>query len=232
MLCYLCRIFWSMKLERQGQRIAVVIFLFIITLVVVFLLINKTKVLPVYQPSQINEKLVDSTLQATDKGHHILPFALKNQDNEIVSEKTIAGKITVVDFFFTTCGSICPRMTDEMERISEAYAGNDDFHLLSYTVYPEVDSVETLKAYALARNLNTTHWDLLTGNKKEIYKLARQSYFAVTDEPSLEGPDFIHTENFVLVDGKGQLRGFYDGTNPKSVDVLIEDIAILQEETK
>lgn len=221
-----------MKLDRQGQRIAIVAVLFLITFVVVLMLLTKEKVLPVYQPSQINRKLVDSTLQNTDQGHVILPFALKNQDNKIITEKTIAGKITVVDFFFTTCGSICPRMTDEMKRISEAYASAVDFHLLSYTVYPEVDSVETLKNYSVARDLNTSHWDLLTGDKKEIYKLARQSYFAVIDEPSLEGPDFIHTENFVLVDGKGQLRGFYDGTNPKSVDVLIEDIAILQEETK
>lgn len=219
-----------MKLDKQGQRILIVTIFFVITLIVVNFILSKDKKLPIYQPADINAKLVDTALQATKSGHHILPFSMRNQDGEWVSQQKIVGKITVVDFFFTTCGSICPRMTNEMKRINQAYQSDENVHLLSYTVYPEIDSVETLKNYAIDKDLNTQHWDLLTGNKKDIYKLARQSYFAVIDEPSLEGPDFIHTENFVLVDGKGQLRGFYDGTNPKEVDVLIEDIALLQAE--
>tara|TARA_R110001592_G_scaffold363221_5_gene681833 strand:- start:4631 stop:5296 length:666 start_codon:yes stop_codon:yes gene_type:complete len=219
-----------MKLDKQGQRILIVAILFIITLVAVFSIVNRTKKLPIYEPSDVNPQLVDSTLQNQNTGHTILPFTLLNQDGEIITEKRIEGKIAVVDFFFTTCGSICPRMTDEMKRVNETFEDNENVHFLSYTVYPEVDSVATLKAYVNNKGLNTQHWDLLTGTKEKIYPLARKSYFAVIDEPSLEGPDFIHTENFVLVDTKGRLRGFYDGTNPQSVDVLIEDIKLLQNE--
>jgi protein SCO1/2 len=219
-----------MKLDKQGQRILIVAILFIITLVAVFSLLNKTKKLPIYEPSDVNPELVDSTLQNQISGHTILPFSLENQDGDIITEKRIEGKIAVVDFFFTTCGSICPRMTNEMKRVNEAFVDDADVHFLSYTVYPEVDSVATLKAYAENKGLNTERWDLLTGPKEKIYPLARKSYFAVIDEPSLEGPDFIHTENFVLVDNKGRLRGFYDGTDPQSVDVLIEDIKLLQNE--
>lgn len=219
-----------MKFDKQGQRILIVATLFIITLVAVFSVVNETKTLPIYEPSDVNPLLVDSTLQNQSSGHTVSPFSLLNQDGETITEKRLHKKIAVVDFFFTTCGSICPRMTDEMKRVNEAFSDDENVHFLSYTVYPEVDSVETLKAYAISRDLNTQHWDLLTGSKEKIYPLARKSYFAVMDEPSLEGPDFIHTENFVLVDKKGRLRGFYDGTNPQSVDVLIEDIQILLKE--
>lgn len=219
-----------MKLDKQGQRMLIVAGLFLITLGIVFSLLTKTKKLPIYTPMDVNPKLVDSTLQKSNIQHTILPFSLQNQDGDVITEKRIAGKIAVVDFFFTTCGSICPRMTNEMKRVNEAFVNATDVHFLSYTVYPEVDSVATLKAYSVNKGLNTQRWDLLTGPKEEIYPLARKSYFAVIDEPSLEGPDFIHTENFVLVDKKGRLRGFYDGTDPQSVDVLIGDIKLLQNE--
>ena len=221
-----------MKLDKQGQRIAIVSGLFLITFIIVFSLLDKPKVLPVYGPKDLNPKLVDSSLQDLISEHRILPFELTNQNGERITEERIKDKIVVVDFFFTTCGSICPRMTDEMKRVNEAFSDKKSVHFLSHTVYPEVDTVETLLAYAKNKDLNTERWDLLTGTKEDIYPLARKSYFAVIDEPSLEGPDFIHTENFVLVDTEGRLRGFYDGTNPQSVDVLIDDIEILLNETE
>ena len=121
-------------------------------------------------------------------------------------------------------------MTDEMQRIAVEFKDNNQVHLLSHTVLPSIDTVATLRRYADEKKLLLDNWDLLTGSQKDIYKLARQSYFAVIDEPSDEGPDFIHTENFVLCDTQGRLRGFYDGTKPVSVNQLIEDIHQLLEE--
>lgn len=219
-----------MKLGSLGKATKWVLVLFVISFCIVYYLIAKVEPLPVYQPSDINPKLVDPSLQSQQENHRILDFTLTNQDGEQVTLEKVKGKIVVADFFFTTCGSICPRMTDEMQRVATEFADNSQVHFLSHTVLPSVDTVETLRRYADNKALNLKHWDLLTGPKDEIYKLARKSYFAVIDEPSDEGPDFIHTENFVLVDTQGQLRGFYDGTKPKSVNRLIDDIKTLLEE--
>lgn len=180
------------------------------------------KPLKVYYPRDLNPKLVDSTLKGK-KDYPLFTYTLINQNGDSVSEKTYAGKIKVVDFFFTTCRSICPKMSAQLQRVQRVIK-DPKVQLISHTVTPETDSVPVLKEYSELYSSNSENWHFLTGDKATIYNLARKRYFAVVDEPSPEGPDFIHTENIILVDEKDQLRGFYDGTSYQEIDRLIEDI--------
>ena len=187
--------------------------------------------LPIYQPADLNPKLVDSSLQAKTKAHRIASFRLINQLGDTITNERFAGKIYVADFFFTTCPSICPAMSANMARIQEAFQGDERVMLLSHSVTPELDSVPVLRDYAERYAADARVWHLTTGDKKHIYELARKSYFAVLDEGDGGAQDFIHTENFVLVDTRGRLRGFYDGTNAEAVDKCIQDInKLLKEE--
>ncbi len=207
----------------------------IITLSVFYVALKPKKMLPIYNPSDVNPELVDSTMQDISKYHKIADFSFINQNGKTITQKDYKGKIYVADFFFTTCGSICPKMTSNMTIVQKAILTNPNVKLLSHSVMPEVDDVAVLKKYAVKNEVNDTKWNLVTGDKKEIYKLARMSYLAVKQGKPNEMFDMVHTENFVLVDKKGQVRGFYDGTNldkptqdgVKNVNQLIEDIAFL-----
>ena len=196
----------------------------------VYFITLDARTLPIYNPSQLNPDVVDESMQNVTKNHKIANFSLIDQEGKIVTEKNFEGKIYVADFFFTTCQSICPKMSGQMQRLSEEFASDNDLKFISHTVYPEVDSIPLLKAYADEYGANREKWALVTGDKKQIYDLARKSYFAVTTEGDGGEGDFIHTENFVLVDKEKRLRGFYDGTNPEEIDQLIEDIEILKNE--
>lgn len=183
--------------------------------------------LPIYQPAQVNAEMVDSTLQHVKKYHTISDFSLLNQNGERITQADYEGKIYVADFFFTTCQTICPIMTDHMKEIQQKLQDDPTIKLLSHTVTPEIDSVAQLKKYALEKGVNDQKWNLVTGDKKQIYTLARKSYLAAKDNPYEEN-DLIHTENFVLVDTKKRIRGFYDGTDPVAISKLLEDIKILK----
>lgn len=182
------------------------------------------KSLQVFNPSDVNPELVDSTVQHVGKFHTIADFAFVNQNGKTVTQKDYAGKIYVADFFFTTCGSICPKMTSNLVVVQKAILNNPKVMLLSHTVTPEIDSVPVLKAYAQRNGVDDRKWNLVTGDKKKIYEMARKSYLAVKLGKPSELYDMVHTENFVLVDAKRRVRGFYDGTNPKEIDRLIADI--------
>jgi protein SCO1/2 len=138
----------------------------------------------------------------------------------------------VADFFFTTCQSICPIMTNHMSVIQDKIMDDNDVMLLSFSVTPEIDSVAQLKRYAIEKGVNDKKWNLVTGDKKQIYELARKSYLAVKTTGDGGPFDMIHTENFMLIDKKKQIRGFYDGTNPDDIDRLMDDIKILKQEYK
>lgn len=185
--------------------------------------------LPVYQPNDVTSELVDSTLQHVKKYHTIADFSLLNQNGETITQQDYEGKIYVADFFFTTCVTICPIMTDHMAKIQQQLINDQEVLLLSHSVTPEIDSVAQLKRYALEKGVRDEKWNLLTGDKKHIYELARKSYLAAKDIPYSEY-DLIHTENFVLVDKKRRIRGFYDGTDPEAIQQLLEDISILKKE--
>ena len=183
--------------------------------------------LPIYQPASVNSELVDSTIVHKINYHKISDFSLTNQNGETVTQSKYDNKIYVADFFFTTCQSICPIMTKNMKDIQDKLIKDSEILLLSHTVFPEIDSVEVLKKYAVENEVIDSKWDLVTGDKKEIYDLARKSYLAAKDNNFGEY-EMIHTENFVLIDKKKQIRGFYDGTNKEEIDRLYKDIKILK----
>lgn len=196
--------------------------------------------LPIYNPSDVNPELVDSTVQYVANNHRIPDFKFTNQNGKTVTQKDYEGKIYVADFFFTTCKSICPKMTNNMAWLQEQLKNNPKVMLLSHSVTPEIDSVSVLKKYALEKGVLDSKWNLVTGDKKDIYYIARKSYLAVKTGKPEEMYDMVHTENFVLVDAKKRVRGFYDGTNLdqstekgiKNVKQLLEDILWLCENDK
>lgn len=163
--------------------------------------------------------------------HKIPEFSFTNQNGNTVSNKTFEGKIYIADFFFTSCPGICPKLTKNMANLQEEYKYNSNIMLLSHTVMPWKDSVPLLKKYAVKNKVNTEKWHLVTGNKDEIYAIARNGYFA--DEDFVKTQDensFIHTENFILVDKEGFIRGVYNGTLEFDVKRLKRHVKILERE--
>jgi protein SCO1 len=216
----------------------------IITFIVVFLGItiayfmlkpNSSEMeLPVINPIDLEEEMVDPTMLRIGYGHKIGNFLFKNQLNQTTTLADVEGKVFVVEYFFTTCGTICPKMNVQMQRVQEKFRGNENVKILSFTVNPKVDTVEQMKRYADEHNADHSQWYFLTGTQEKLYELARKSFFvlkpAEAENLGDEGSDFIHTNNFVLVDKQLRIRGYYDGTNPKEVDRLMKGIDILLKE--
>ena len=221
-----------MKSALYKYRIFIGIFIIFsaITLTLFYNALKPQKTLPIYNPADVNPELVDSTIQYVSKYHTIADFSFTNQNGKTITQKDYEGKIYVADFFFTTCGTICPKMTSNLEEVQKAIINNPKVMLLSHTVFPEVDTVEALKAYAIKHGVVDSKWNLVTGDKKEIYAMARKSYLAVKLGKPSELYDMVHTENFVLVDAKRRVRGFYDGTKKEDIQKLIEDINFLSNE--
>ena len=210
---------------------AIVLLVLSMVIISIFYQILKPKeVLPVFQPAQVNKELVDSTIQYVKKYHTIADFSLINQNGKTVTQDTYNDKIYIADFFFTTCQTICPIMTDHMVILQNKLKHDPDVMLLSHTVTPKIDSVAQLKKYALNKGVLDTKWNLVTGDKKEIYELARKSYLAVKSYGDGGDYDMIHTENFILVDQKKRIRGYYDGTREEDIELLLSDIDILKKE--
>jgi protein SCO1/2 len=201
----------------------------IVTITLFYTALKPEKSLPIYNPADVNPELVDSTIQYISKYHTIADFSFVNQNGKTITQKDYEGKVYVADFFFTTCGSICPKMTTNLVEVQKAILHNPKVMLLSHTVFPEIDSVPVLKAYALKNGVVDSKWNLVTGDKKEIYTMARKSYLAVKLGKPEELYDMVHTENFVLVDQKKRVRGFYDGTKKEDIQRLITDINYLCE---
>jgi protein SCO1/2 len=208
----------------------VLLILSIIIISIIYQVLKPNEVLPIFQPSKVNTELVDSTIQHVKKYHIISDFSLINQNGKTITQEDYKDKIYVADFFFTTCQTICPIMTDHMIEIQNKLKNDSTIMLLSHSVTPEIDSVAQLKKYALKNGVDDTKWNLVTGEKKEIYKLARKSYLAVKTDGNGDEYDMIHTENFILVDKKKRIRGFYDGTDVLVIEQLLKDIEILKKE--
>jgi len=194
----------------------------------IYVILTPAKKLPIYNPADVNPKLVDESMLHIRHNHKIADFTLINQNGDTITQKDYENKIYVADFFFTRCQTICPIMTNNMEKLQNVFLKDDDVKFLSLSVTPVIDSVSVLKDYAIEKGVIDSKWNITTGSKKEIYKLARKSYFVVTDQGDGGLQDFIHTENFVLVDKKKQIRGFYDGTDLKDMNRLISDIKLLK----
>lgn len=210
-------------LRLFGGVSAIILFLF-------YRALQPKRLLPIYQPAMVNFELVDSTLQHVKKYHRIADFRLTNQNGKSITQNWVKGSIYIADFFFTTCPSICPIMTDNMRGLQTQFEKDDQIRLLSFSVTPEIDSVAQLKKYAIEKGVIDQKWNLLTGPKKEIYALARKSFLVAKDDGDGGPYDMIHTENFVLVDPLGRIRGFYDGTDTDAMATLIADVATLQVE--
>ena len=219
------------------RRVVIFLGITIIAIVVTyFVAFNdfEKETLPILSPRDINPELVDSSLHNRGIGtegiyHQISPFNLVDQHGLEVSENVIENKVVVVDFFFVSCGSICPIMTKNLKRVHDFYKKNHNVLILSHTVWPEMDSVSVLNNYANEHDANYETWRFLTGDKKELYRLARKDYMVV---PAINDPnyhhgseaDFIHTENVVLIDKKKRIRGYYDGTDENAMKKLVSDI--------
>lgn len=204
----------------------------------IYSLLSPKKMLPIYSPRDINPELVDSTVQHIGNDHKIADFAFTNQNGKIITQKDYENTIYVADFFFTTCPTICPKMTDNMVWLQNQLKNNPEVKLLSFSVTPDIDTPEVLKKYAIEKGVDDARWNLVTGDKKDIYYLARKSYLAVKTGKPEELYDMVHTENFILVDKNKRIRGFYDGTNldqptndpkTKNMKQLLEDILWLCE---
>ena len=186
------------------------------------------KKLPIYSPSMVSSDLVDDDLKHVKKYHKISDFNLVNKNREETTQNNYDKKIYVADFFFTTCPTICPIMTGNMVFLQNELS-DQDVMFASFSVTPEIDSVEVLKKYAIDKGVNDKKWNLMTGDKKQIYNLARKSFLVVKNNPQMGSHDMIHTENFVLVDKEKRIRGFYDGTKMEEMNKIISDIKILQD---
>jgi len=214
------------------QRILLFLLIFAAVVIAAYYTLKPSDELPVYHPNQLDQRLVDPAVKGTKGVHTIMDFSLTDQTGGTFTLADVGDRIIVSDFFFTTCPTICPKMTVEMARVQEVFKNEPRLLLLSHSVTPEIDSVEVLAAYADLHGADPARWRFLTGPRKQIYALARRSYFAAMDEGDGGPDDFVHTENFVLVDPQRRLRGFYDGTSTQDVDRLIGDIRKLLKEGK
>ena len=204
------------------------LFLLGLSIVIIYLIYQALvpkRVLPIFEPTEVNLELVDSTVQEIRKYHTIANFKLTNHLGNTVTHKKYENTIYVADFFFTTCQTICPKMTKNMHLLQKKLKDKNVL-LLSHTVMPEVDSVPQLKKYADKKGVDANKWNLVTGTKRELYDLARKSYLVAKAKPYSKY-DLIHTENFVLVDQKNRIRGYYDGTDNDKMKELLEDIDLL-----
>ncbi len=189
--------------------------------------------LPFYQEATFTPKWMSSNDEELKTFHQISPFQLTNQEGEKITEKTFENKIYVVDFFFTVCPGICPKMQKNMGILQDEFLKDDEVLLLSHSVTPEMDSVSVLKQYAEKNGIISKKWHLATGTQEEIYKLGRKDYFVEEDLGlEKEEDEFLHTENFVLVDKNKHIRGIYNGLNKTSVKQLVKDVRTLQDEQK
>jgi protein SCO1/2 len=194
--------------------------------------ISRVEFLPFYNEESFTPIWLTPNTEEEKRFHKIPDFNLMNQLGDTISQKTFEGKIYVTDFFFTTCPGICPKMTGNMEKIQEEFVNDSDILLLSHSVMPTTDSIPILKEYAKNNNVIDNKWHLVTGGKKDIYDLGRNHYFVENDLGEVKDiNDFLHTENFLLIDKKKHIRGIYNGLNRASIAQLIIDIKTLQKES-
>jgi len=209
-------------------KIIALLSVFVVGTFASFQKLKPKRVLPIYNPVDINPAVVDDDLERVGRGHRIGNFDLVDQWGNAVDSSLLRDKVYVADFFFTTCPTICIAMGQNFQRIQEAYKDEPRVNLVSHTVMPEIDTVEVMYEYGQRMGAVKGKWHLLTGEKEELYRMARRQYFAVMEPgTSFDEHDFIHTENVVLIDEKKRIRRFYDGTSDAQMDLLIQDIQIL-----
>ena len=216
--------------KKSKYSYILMIFLAISIFTLIYAIVFEEENLPVYNPTDFNPELVDASLRYTESQHTVAAFELVNHNGKTITEKDYENKIYVTDFFFTRCPSICPIMSNNMEKLQQTFLEDNEVMFLSMSVTPIMDSIPILKKYAEKHGVVDSKWNIATGDKKHIYNLARKSYFAVVDQGDGGLQDFIHTPNFILVDKEKRIRGVYDGTKDDEIERIIQDIALLQKE--
>lgn len=188
--------------------------------------------LPYYNTPEFTPEFFSSSTKATEKINHTIgTFSMTNQHGKKITQTDIEGKIHVANFIFTSCGSICPVMTQHMKTVQDAFKNDRGVVILSFSVTPWIDSVSRLKMYADNNGITSANWHLLTGNKAEIYDLARRDYFAEEDLGfTKDSTDFLHTEHILLIDRTKRIRGIYNGTLQLETEQMIKDIRELMKE--
>ncbi len=204
--------------------------IFAVAVAIAYSYIKQEPPLRVFNPSMLNPEVVDESMRNIQQKHRIGTFSLTDQYGRSFTDANTAGKIYIADFFFTTCPSLCPKMSKQMQRVQEKIQHNSHVLILSHTVQPEYDSIPVLLEYANKQGAIKDKWFFLTGSREHIYELARKHYFTATTTGSNSLFDLIHTENFVLIDPDKRIRGFYDGTSEQEINVLINDIDVLLKE--
>ena len=215
------------------KSIPTLLFLMVFSIVgitIYYKLMSKNEKLKIYNPIDVNPKLVDISVKNIKKNHTISDFELINQNGKKITNEEYKGKIYIADFFFTRCQNICIAMAYNMAELQEYYKNDQEIMFLSHSVTPDIDSVSVLKKYAIEKGVIDGKWNVTTGLKTHIYDLARKNYFAVLDEGNGDENDFIHTEQFILIDKERRIRGFYDGTEKKDMEKIKNDIIILKKE--
>jgi protein SCO1/2 len=211
------------------------LFVFPVIFLLVFMRLHKDApkldtqhVLPIYGPRTPFENENSKGRKFTDTAYfHIPDFKFVNQLGDTITKNSLNGKILLVDFFFTTCKTICIDMHRNMKKVQEEFNDEPDVQILSHTVDPETDSVKQLFQYAVDNNISSKNWFLLTGDKKEIYKMARNGYFITATQGDGGPADFIHDEKIAIIDKEGQIRGFYNGTDSLKVKQLMDAVKVL-----
>jgi protein SCO1/2 len=215
---------WKLS-KSEYLKIGILGAIFVTGVTTAYLIQRPERQLPILNPSDLNPALVADSLEGKGMDHHVVDFELVDQTGTRRSARDVEGKVRIVSYFFTTCPTICVDMAAGLRKVQDAYAGDDRIRILSHTAMPEYDSVPILADYGDRNGCNPAQWWLLTGKPEELNRLARTSYFAVLEEgQGWDEHSFIHTENLVLVDAQGRLRGYYDGTDTKAVEQLINDI--------
>lgn len=219
---------------NRGYKNFVILFLVLIVPVIGYLMLrtgtNHYIALPIFGERYAEEKVVDGKVRIDTVYHTIPDFSFINQYGDTITQEDVAGKVKIVDFFFVDCQTICPKMSTQMQRIQEKVKTSEEIVLLSHTVNPESDSVPVLQKYATEYGAIQNKWHLLTGDKKELYRIAREGYLVNALQGDGGPDDFIHTQLFVLVDHKNRIRGFYDGTSAGAVDTLIDELKVLMKQ--
>jgi protein SCO1/2 len=190
--------------------------------------------LPYYNEPDFTPIFITDKSEVESKIKHIIAdFSFLNQDSILISQKAIEGKIHIANFIFTSCGSICPKMTTNLKIVNDSLKNHSDIVLLSYSVTPWIDTPPVLKNYKAKNEITNPNWHFLTGSKKDIYSLARKSYFAEEDFGfSKDSTEFLHTEHFILVDKTKRIRGIYNGTLELEMQQMLDDIKNLENENK
>ncbi len=217
---------WVQKIARMYRIVCFVSVSFLVCACA-----EKKNGLPYYNTPNFTPQFISESDAPKKINHRINDFSFTDQRNQVISQKEIEGKIHVANFFFTSCGLICPKMTNNMKLVQKEFMNDKQVDILSFSVTPWIDDVNKLNEYAGLNEITSSNWHLLTGNKASIYQLARQSYFAEEELGfSKDSTEFLHTEHFLLVDKTKRIRGIYNGTLELDVLQLIIDIKALKKE--